>query len=228
MRINPASTIEIVDIVLLPVQSGVGVATEDARRFLTARVGERTLGNLAGKPQPAGVQPVQKTGQGLALRIPFLQLQIEQRAEPVAQVHIIDREIVELMAMHRDVAQALVMPPILLVHAHSHEVRHDFGQAVIVVAFNPCDFDLAFGIGELANVTEKFPVLLFQPAEIKVGEDVTQQNEAAIAIFLKHEQGFARPADVRAQVQVGQDQRVIELRIHNSIVPQDCYGVMNW
>jgi hypothetical protein len=29
-------------------------------------------------------------------------------------------------------------------------------------------------------------------------------------------------------VQVGQDQRVIELRSHNSIVSQDCYEVMNW
>jgi hypothetical protein len=71
-------------------------------------------------------------------------------------------------------------------------------------------------------------VLFFQAAEIKVGKNVAQQDEAAIAIFLQHTQSLARPAYVRSEMQIGQDQRVVDLRFHNSIVSQDCYEVMNW
>jgi hypothetical protein len=41
---------------------------------------------------------------------------------------------------------------------------------VVVVAFNPHDFNVALWIGELANVAEKFPVLFFQAGEIQVGK----------------------------------------------------------
>jgi len=71
-------------------------------------------------------------------------------------------------------------------------------------------------------------VLFFQAAEIEVGKNVAQQDQAAITIFLEHTQSFARPAHVCAEVHVRQDQRVIDLRVHSSIVSQDCYEVMNW
>ncbi len=89
------------------------------------------------------------------------------------------------------------------------------GQAVVVIAFDPDHFDVALGIGELANVAEKFPVLFFQASEIEVGEDIAQQDEAAILIFLENAQRLAGAAHVRAQVQIRKDQRVIgDLRRH--------------
>src|SRR5208282_2147786 len=89
---------------------------------------------------------------------------------------------------------------------------HDFGQAMVVVAFDPYHFDLALGIGELANETEEFPVLFFQTPEVEVGKNVAEQNQAAILVFLKHPQSLARAAHVRAEVQIREDQGVINLR----------------
>ena len=85
-------------------------------------------------------------------------------------------------------------------------------EAVIVIAFDPDHFDVALGIGELANVAEKFPVLFFQAAEVEVGKNVAEQNEAAILVLLQNAQRFARAAHVRAEVQIRQDQRVVDLR----------------
>ncbi len=115
------------------------------------------------------------------------------------------------MAVHRDVAQTLIFPLIFLVHAHAHQMRHDWSQAVVVIAFDPHHFDVALGIGELANEAEKFPVFFFQASEIEVGKNVAQQNQAPILIFLQNAQRLARAAHVRAEVQIRQDQRVINV-----------------
>ena len=92
---------------------------------------------------------------------------------------------------------------------------HDFGQAEVVIAFDPDHFDVALGIGGLADEAEKFPVLFFQASEIEVGKDIAQQNEAAILIFLEHAQRLASAAHVRAEVQIGEDQRVMYRRRHS-------------
>ena len=82
-------------------------------------------------------------------------------------------------------------------------------KSVVVIAFDPDHFDLSLGIRELANEAEKFPVLFFQAAEIEVGKNIAQQNQAAIVIFPKNAQRLARATHVRAEVQIGQDQRVV-------------------
>ena len=105
---------------------------------------------------------------------------------------------------------------------------HNFGQAVVVIAFDPHHFNFTLGIGKLANEAEKFPVFLFQASEIEVGKNIAQQNEAAILIFPKNAQCLARPAHVRSEVQIRKDQGVIDLRVHVSIVAGKCYEVMNW
>ncbi len=89
---------------------------------------------------------------------------------------------------------------------------HDFGQAVIVIAFDPHHFDVTFGVGKLANEAQKFPVLFFQTSEIEVGKNIAQQDEAAISIFPQNTQGFAGAAHVCAEVQIRKDQRVVNLR----------------
>jgi hypothetical protein len=64
-----------------------------------------------------------------------------------------------------------------LVNAHAHQVRHDVGEAVVVIAFHPHDFDIALGIRQLADVAEKLPVVFGQAGEVKIGENVAQQNQ---------------------------------------------------
>ncbi len=91
---------------------------------------------------------------------------------------------------------------------------HDFGQAVVVIAFDPDHFNVALGIGELANEAEKFPVLFFQAPEIEVGENITQKNQPAILIFPEDAQRLVRAAHVRAEVQIREDQRVVYRRRH--------------
>src|SRR2546421_3633480 len=104
---------------------------------------------------------------------------------------------------------------------------------MVVIAFDPHHFNFTLGIGKLANETEKFPVLFFEAAEIEVGKNVAEQNEAAILIFLENAQCLARTAHVRAEVQIRKDQRVIGLRVmdlrdHALIVVKKCYELMNW
>jgi hypothetical protein len=161
----------------------MGVAAENTVRVMVAGMSQSSLGNLRGQAEPARVEAVEETGQGFVFRIPFLQLQVEQRSDQIADANIADHEAVELVAVDGDVAQTLIFPLIFLVHADADQMRHDFGQAVVVIAFDPDDFDVALGIGELANEAEKFPVLFFQASEIEVGKDIAQQNEAAILIF---------------------------------------------
>ena len=105
---------------------------------------------------------------------------------------------------------------------------HNFGQAVVVISFDPDHFNFTLGIGELANEAEKFPVLFFQASKIEVSEDIAQQNKPAILSFLENAQCLARTAHVRAEVQIRKDQGVIDLRGHVSIVAPKCYEVINW
>src|SRR6266852_9672530 len=106
---------------------------------------------------------------------------------------------------------------------------HDFGQAVVVIAFDPDHFNVALGIGELANEAEKFPVLFFQAPEIEVGENITQKNQPAILIFPEDAQRLARARLMSAP-------RCRSERISVSytggatapIVADECYEAMNW
>ena len=115
---------------------------------------------------------------------------------------------------------------------------HNFGQAVIVISFDPDHFNFTLGIGKLANEAEKFPVFLLQSPEIEVGKNIAQQNKAAVLILLENAQCLARAAHVRSEVQIRKDQRVMDLRGmdlrgmdlrgHVLIVAQKCYEVINW
>ncbi|MBI3646500.1 MAG: hypothetical protein HY233_11115 [Acidobacteriales bacterium] len=58
-------------------------------------------------------------------------------------------------------------------------------------------------------------MLFLQAGEVQVGENVAVKDQAAILILLQDAHGFASPAHVRAQVQVRQDQRVIDMRVHD-------------
>src|ERR1022692_3921613 len=130
------------------------------------------------------------------------------------------------MAVDRDVAQSVVVPRVALEDADADQVRHDVRESVVVIAFDPNDFDVAFGIGKLANVAEELPVILGEAGEVEVGKDVAQQDQPLKTAFLEHAGGFAGVTGLCTEVQVGKDQRVVAMQIHNSVVTRECYGVM--
>ncbi len=131
------------------------------------------------------------------------------------------------MSVNRDVALSGKLPGVALVNPHAHQVRHDVREAVIVIAFHPHHFDFALRVRQLADVAEKLPVLFGEACEIEVGENIAEKNQTVEDIFLEHAGGFPRMARLRAEVQVGKDQRVAHGQIHNSIVGKECYGAMN-
>ena len=100
-------------------------------------------------------------------------MEINQSRQAI-HANVLYNEAVELVAMYRKVAQASILPFILLVHLDADQVRHHVRQPVIVVAFDPHHFHLPLGIRELANVAKKPPVLLGKTSEVQVGENVSQ------------------------------------------------------
>ena len=104
--------------------------------------------------------------------------------------------------MNRDVAQTAVLPLVVLVHAHANQVRHDIGEAVIVVAFHPHDFNAALRIRQLSNIAEEFPVVLGETREIEISEDVAQQDQPLETSLVEHAGGLPRVAGFRPKVQV--------------------------
>src|SRR5258708_25684972 len=106
-------------------------------------------------------------------------------------------------------------------------MRNDVGKAVVVIAVETYNLNVSLGIRELSNVSKKLPVLFGEAGEVEVGEDVAQQDQPLKAVLLQHARGFARMTGLRAQVQVGKDQRVVNLQIHGSVLTKECYGVMN-
>ena len=130
------------------------------------------------------------------------------------------------MPVNRDVAQARIHPFIFLKDLHAHEVRHHVRQSEIVIALDPHDFDFALGIRELANRTQKFPVLFLEAPEVEVREDVAKKNQASEGVFFQHLGRGTRAAHLRAQMHVGEDQRVVDRRFHTLFIQNRCYRVM--
>ena len=211
--------------VLLDVNRLVRVPAEDTIGIMLPRVLQSPCGHLRRHAQPARVQPVNEPDNGLAFEIQFLQLEIQRGAQP-AEPHIVHLKAIELMTVNRDVPQSGKLPGIALVDAHAHQVRHDVGEPVVVIAFHPYDFNLAFGIRQFADITEELPVFFGQAGKIEVGKNIAQKDQPLKQVFLQHASGFAGMARLRTEVQVGKDQRVVHGQIHNSVVASECYGVM--
>src|SRR5579863_3052803 len=114
------------------------------------------------------------------------------------------------MAMDGEVTDTVKFPGVFLIDADADQVRHDLSEAVVVVAFDPNDFDLALGVGEFANVSKKLPVFFFEAAEIEVGENVAEQDEAIEGRGLEQAQCRLGAADFRAEMQIREDESVGE------------------
>src|ERR1035438_3139726 len=116
--VDPGATVEIIGPLIVLVERGMRMPTKDAVGLMVPRVSQRAVGNFFRETLPTRTEAVEKTRQGLIFRIPFLELQIKQRPEPVIEADILDHEVVELVAVHGDVTQPQVIPLILLVHAN--------------------------------------------------------------------------------------------------------------
>ena len=132
----------------------------------------------------------------------------------VAQQTIADQEAIKLVAVNRQVMDALEIPFILLVDIDTDQMRHHVGKTMIVITLNPDHRDAAFRIRQLANVTEKLPVFFLKAAEIQIAENIAQQNQAAKRNRFQHLQSSFGTAYFRTQMQVRKDHRVVTRRVH--------------
>ena len=98
---------------------------------------------------------------------------------------------------------------------------------MVVIAFDPDDLHVTLWVRELEDESEELPVLFFKPGKIQVGKDIAVQDQTPILMFLQNTHSTARAAHIGAEVQIRQNQRVVDMRAHDSIVSKDCYRVMN-
>ena len=173
----------------------MSVAAENPVGVVQPGMQDRARSHFRGKPQPAGVQAIQKAREGLAFEIEFLQLQMQKRSQRAEQ-QIVDRKAIELVAVNGEMAAALKLPLVFLVHFHAHQVRHDVAEPAIVIALHPDHFNAALGIGEFADVAEELPVGFGQAAKVEVGKNVAQQDQAAETVLPQHPRGLLRAADL--------------------------------
>jgi hypothetical protein len=128
--------------------------------------------------------------------------------------------------MNCEVALPGVNPLVMLVNANADQVRHNIREPVVVIAFHPHDFNVPLGIRQLPDVAEKLPVILREPGEVEVGENIAQKNQPMEFIGFENAGCFARVTGLCTQVQVGEDQRVVHGQIHTSVVAMGCYRVI--
>ncbi len=137
----------------------MSMAAENAVGFLQPSVKQRARRHFCRHAQPPRVQTVDEARNRFTLQIQALQLQVEQRAQ-VVQAKRVDDELVELMAVDRQMLPAIEIPGVFLIYADSNQMRHHVGEALVVIALDPYDLNVALGIREFADVSEKLPVFL--------------------------------------------------------------------
>ncbi len=183
------------------------VSAEHAVGAARGGVLQRSISNLVAEAQPARAEAVEPTREPLLLAVKPLHRFIEALEEAAQQDVFVD-EAVELVAVDGQVPLAAVLPYITLVHGHANQMRHDFGQAMIVVALYPDNPAAALGIGEPADAGEEIPVFRSEAAKIQIGKDISKQNQLPEIHGLEQAPRIIRPAYFRAKVEVGQNQRV--------------------
>jgi hypothetical protein len=71
-------------------------------------------------------------------------------------------------------------------------------------------------------------VVFGEAGEVEVGENVAQEDQPLKAILFEHARGFAGVTRLCTEVQVGEDQRVVHVQIHGSVVAKECYEGMKY
>lgn len=101
------------------------------------------------------------------------------------------------MAVNSQVSNAAVIPLVLLVHLNSHQVRHNVGKSIIVVALDPHDFHAPLRIRELSDIAEETPVFFLKAPKVEIAENIAEENKAAKRDRPQHPQGSFGTAHFR-------------------------------
>ena len=182
-------------------QRQMGVTAEDAINPSSFGVGQGTGSYLGGEPQAPRIQAIEIAGEALVADVELLNA-AEEQLSAAAEQFVMQGETVELMAVNGQVTPAVVGPDITLENRNSHKVGHHIGEAFVMIAFHPDDFDVAFAVGEFADAGEELPMIAIQAGEVEVGEDVAQKDQAAEVTGLQQRQGISSPADIRPEVNI--------------------------
>ncbi len=212
-RVNPRARVVIFDTIAHQRKRGMRVSAKNTLAAPGTRVVNGPSGDLVRQAQPAGIRAIQKTRKALGVRVQFLN-SIEQLLANAADKKIFADEPVKLVAMHREMALAFVLPHVALIDWNADEMRHQVREAVVMIAFHPDHRDVTLGVGELADVSEELPVVAGQAAEVEVGKNIAQQHQAAIAVRLQNVERILSPAHFGPKMDVRQNQCVVRCADH--------------
>jgi hypothetical protein len=143
---GPCARVEIKDSIAFRCSRIMGMAAENTGRTFASRIGESPAGDFRGHPHPACAQLVEHAGDVVVARIQLLQEKVNVPQERAQAQSILDYEVIELMAVNREAALAAGLPDIFLVNGDADQVRHEFGETVVVIALHPHYFDVAPGV----------------------------------------------------------------------------------
>ena len=125
MRVYPRAGVVVLDSIKFPAHGDMRVTTKNALSFALFCVTERAASYLRREAQPSCVETVKVAGETFTGKIYLLQVQVNKLAQ-AAEQEVVDTEAVKLMSVDGDMAPSLVVPGILLVNRHTHQVRHHF------------------------------------------------------------------------------------------------------
>ncbi len=115
-------------------------------------------------------------------------------------------QVVVLVTVDCDALLAAALPSVLFIDLDAKQVFHDIGDPGVVVSFDPNDFDVALGVGQLADVRDQLPVFAGQPGEIKVLENVTEKDQAFELGCFQEMRQRGRQRYCRAEMDVTDDE----------------------
>ena len=193
--VDPGAGVVVIDTITMLMQRQMRVSAEDAVNLARLGISQGACSYLGGQPQTASVQAIEIAGEALVADIELLYAAEEQLSAATEQF-VVQRETVELVAVNGQVTQSVVGPDVTLENRNSHKVEHHLGEAFVMIAFHPNDFDIAFAIGEFADAGEEFPMIAVEPREVEVGEDIAQKNQTAESARLEQRHGIPGTADI--------------------------------
>lgn len=191
----------------------MGVSAEDAVNVAGFRVRQGAGSDLRFQPQPSCVDAIKIARERLLPMIELLDLREKKLSNPAYEC-IIGDEAVELVSVNCEMAFALKFPNVALINRDADQVRHDFGETLVVISLYPNHFDPPLPVRELADLGEEFPVVAIEARKVQVGKDVAEKNEPAIRTGIKNCEGFSGAADVRTEMHIRQEQRVARWCLH--------------
>jgi len=207
---DPATGVEVVDPVAGAHGGKMCVSAEDAVGVSRFRIAQGAFGYLLRETQPACAEAVEGVRELLALCVPVLQLFVDTNADAGEEI-VLRHEAIELVAVDGNMALSAELPDVALVDGDAHEVRHQVGEAQVMIAFHPDDLLAAAGVGEPPDLGEEIPVVAGETCEVEIGEDIAKKDQAIEGDVLEKLNGVCRPADFRAEVKIGQDEGVAGL-----------------